>query len=154
MNRSIVFVGKLKLSGLLYNSTRCAIVFAHTTNDVVKKARCACTHDVIQDGAEKADERRKSLLEGPLSTTGDPMTTDCPRLGCVLLTSNAISMISHFISCLSAWLMIQGTRESKILGGGGCFVRFSYFKYVTCCRLALLRSTLGERILILGFLWY
>ena len=32
---------------------------AHTTDDVVKKARCACTHDVIQDGAEKADERRK-----------------------------------------------------------------------------------------------
>ena len=25
---------------------------------------------------------------------------------------------------LSAWLMIQGTRESKILGGGGCFVPF------------------------------
>ena len=26
------------------------------------------------------------------------------------------------------------------LGGGGCFVRFSYFKYVTCCRLALLKT--------------
>ena len=36
---------------------------AHTTDDVVKKARCACTHDVIQDGAEKADERRKMLLQ-------------------------------------------------------------------------------------------
>ena len=36
---------------------------AHTTDDVVKKARCACTHNVIQDGAEKADERRKMLLQ-------------------------------------------------------------------------------------------
>ena len=36
---------------------------AHTTDDVVKKARCACTHDVIQDGAENADERRKMLLQ-------------------------------------------------------------------------------------------
>ena len=45
---------------------------------------CACTHDVIQDGAEKADERRKMLFLSPLSTTGSP------RLGCVLLTSNAI----------------------------------------------------------------
>ena len=27
----------------------------HTTDDVVKKPRCACTHDVIQDGAENAD---------------------------------------------------------------------------------------------------
>ena len=25
--------------------------------------------------------------------------------------------------------MIDGTRESKILGGGGCFVRFSYSVY-------------------------
>ena len=25
--------------------------------------------------------------------------------------------------------MIHGTRESKILGGGGCFARFSYFMY-------------------------
>ena len=33
---------------------------------------------------------------------------------------------------LSQWLMIQGTRESKILGGSGCFVRFSYFMYVAC----------------------
>ena len=24
------------------------------------------------------------------------------------------------------------TRESKILGGGGCFVRFLYFRCVTC----------------------
>ena len=32
--------------------------------------------------------------------------------------------------------MINGTRESKILGGGRCF-RFSCFMYVTCCRLAL-----------------
>ena len=36
--------------------------------------------------------------------------------------------------------MIQGTRESKILGGSGCFVRFSYFTYVTCCRLALFET--------------
>ena len=36
---------------------------AHTTGDVVKKARCACTHDVIQDGAENADERRKNLVQ-------------------------------------------------------------------------------------------
>ena len=42
-------------------------------------------------------------------------------------------MISHFIRDLSQWLMIQGTRESKILGGSGFFVRFSYFMYVTCC---------------------
>ena len=33
----------------------------------------------------------------------------------------------------------QGTRESKILGGSGCFVRFSYFMYVTCC-LALFET--------------
>ena len=26
------------------------------------------------------------------------------------------------VSCLSPWLMMHGTRESKILGGGGCFV--------------------------------
>ena len=45
---------------------------------------------------------------------------------------------------LSAWLMIQGTRESKILGGGGCFVRFSYFKYVTCCRLSFRSSDLDR----------
>ena len=38
---------------------------------------------------------------------------------------------------LSQWLMIQGTSESKILAGSGCFVPFSYFMYVTCCRLAL-----------------
>ena len=31
---------------------------AHTSDDA-----CACTHDVIQDGAEKADERRKMLLQ-------------------------------------------------------------------------------------------
>ena len=37
-------------------------------------------------------------------------------------------------------LMIQGTRESKILGGSGSFVRFSYFMYVTCCRLALFET--------------
>ena len=36
---------------------------AHTTDDVVQKARCACTHDVIQDGAENADDRRKNLLQ-------------------------------------------------------------------------------------------
>ena len=36
---------------------------AHRTDDVVKKARCACTHDVIQDGAENAGERRKNLLQ-------------------------------------------------------------------------------------------
>ena len=41
---------------------------------------------------------------------------------------------------LSQWLMIQGTRESKISGGSGCFVRFSYFMYVTCCRLALFQT--------------
>ena len=41
---------------------------------------------------------------------------------------------------LSQWLMIQGTRESKILAGSGCFVRFSYFMYVTCCRLALFQT--------------
>ena len=34
------------------------------------------------------------------------------------------------------WLILQRTRESKISGGGGGFVRFSYFMYVTCCRLA------------------
>ena len=27
--------------------------------------------------------------------------------------------------------MIQGTRESKILGGSGCFVPFSYFMYLS-----------------------
>ena len=42
---------------------------AHTTDDVVKNPRCACTHDVIQDGAENADERRKTCFEVPLSTT-------------------------------------------------------------------------------------
>ena len=41
---------------------------------------------------------------------------------------------------LSQWLMIQGTSESKILAGSGCFVRFSYFMYVTCCRLALFQT--------------
>ena len=35
------------------------------------------------------------------------------------------------------WLIIHGTRESKISGGGRGFVRFSYFVYVTCCRFAL-----------------
>ena len=75
MNRSIVFVGKLKLSGLLYNSTRCAIVFAHTTDDVVKKATCACTHDVIQDGAENADERRKKLASRSPSVPQDIQRT-------------------------------------------------------------------------------
>ena len=35
--------------------------------------------------------------------------------------------------------MIHGTRESKILGGGGCFVRFSY---VTCPCLALFKMVL------------
>ena len=60
---------------------------AHTTDDVVKKARCACTHDVIQDGAENAEERRKVSL----STTAYPRTTESPRLGCVLLTSNVIN---------------------------------------------------------------
>ena len=39
-------------------------------------------------------------------------------------------MLTEF-SWLSLWLMIHGTRESKILGGGGCFVWFSYSVYVT-----------------------
>ena len=38
------------------------------------------------------------------------------------------------------WLIIHGTRESKISGGGGGFVRFSYFMYVTCCRFALVKT--------------
>ena len=41
---------------------------------------------------------------------------------------------------LSQWLMIQGTSEGKILAGSGCFVPFSYFMYVTCCRLALFQT--------------
>ena len=34
----------------------------------------------------------------------------------------------HFVR----WLIIHGTRKSKISGGGGSFVRFSYFMHVTC----------------------
>ena len=34
------------------------------------------------------------------------------------------------------WLIIQVTKYRKTSGGGG-FARFSYFMYVTCCRLAL-----------------
>ena len=34
--------------------------------------------------------------------------------------------------------MIHGTRESKILGGGGCFVR-----YVTCPRFAFFSMVLA-----------
>ena len=41
----------------------------------------------------------------------------------------------HFVR----WLIIHGTRESKISGGGGGFVRFSYFMYVTC-RFALVKT--------------
>ena len=69
---------------------------AHTTDDVVKKARCACTHDVIQDGAENADERRKkqTSFKVSLSTTGYPATKESPRLGCVLLTSNAMTSLT------------------------------------------------------------
>ena len=41
------------------------------------------------------------------------------------------------------WLIIHGTRENKISGGGGGgFVRFSYFMYVTCCRCALFKTFL------------
>ena len=28
----------------------------------------------------------------------------------------------------------------RILGGGGCSVRFLYFMYMTCCRLALFKT--------------
>ena len=58
--------------------------------------------------------------------------------GCIInhALKSRNEMRDHFI----VWLTIQGTRESNILGGGGCFVRFSYFKYVTCCRLALLKT--------------
>ena len=38
--------------------------------------------------------------------------------------------------------MIHGTGESKILGGGGCFVRFSFSMYVACPRLALFSMVL------------
>ena len=41
---------------------------------------------------------------------------------------------------LTETLIIQGTSESKILAGSGCFVWFSYFMYVTCCRLALFQT--------------
>ena len=36
--------------------------------------------------------------------------------------------------------VIWETRESKISGGGGAFVRFSYSMYVTCCRFALFKT--------------
>ena len=39
----------------------------------------------------------------------------------------------HFVR----WLIIHGTRESKISGGGVGFVRFSYFMYVTCCHAVM-----------------
>ena len=39
----------------------------------------------------------------------------------------------HFVR----WLIVQGTRKSKISVGGGGFVRFSYFMYVTCFRFVL-----------------
>ena len=42
-------------------------------------------------------------------------------------------IIIHFVR----WLIIHGIRESKNSVGGGDFVRFSYFMYVTCCRFAL-----------------
>ena len=41
---------------------------------------------------------------------------------------------------IGAGLMTHGTRESKILGRGRCFVRFSYFMYVTFrwCKIVVL----------------
>ena len=42
----------------------------------------------------------------------------------------------HFVR----WSIRQGTRKSKTSGGGRGFVRFSYFMYVTCCRLALFQT--------------
>ena len=42
----------------------------------------------------------------------------------------------HFVK----WLIIHGTRESKISGGGGGFIRLSYFMYVRCCRFALFKT--------------
>ena len=43
------------------------------------------------------------------------------------------ALVFHFVR----WLIIHGTRESKISGEGGGFVRFSHFMYLTCSRLAL-----------------
>ena len=42
----------------------------------------------------------------------------------------------HFVR----WLIRHRTRESKISGGGGGFVRFSYFMYLTCCRFHLFET--------------
>ena len=33
------------------------------------------------------------------------------------------------------WLIVQGTMENKISGGGGGFAQFSYFMYTTCMLL-------------------
>ena len=50
---------------------------------------------------------------------------------CIVLFRNIkiISMISHFINTVCPWLIIQGTMESKILGGGGCRFFFSIFVF-------------------------
>ena len=52
----------------------------------------------------------------------------------VIKIYNWLALSFHFMR----WLIIHGTRESKISVGGGGFVRFSYFMYVTCCRLTRL----------------
>ena len=43
------------------------------------------------------------------------------------------SCSTRHLTSISISMIIHGTRESKISGGGRGFVRFSYFLYVTCC---------------------
>ena len=54
----------------------------------------------------------------------------------VITKYNWHALAFHFVR----WLIIHGTREGKISGGGGGFIRFLYFMYVTCCRFALFKT--------------
>ena len=51
----------------------------------------------------------------------------------VIKIYNWLALSFHFVR----WLIIHGTRESKISVGGGGFVRFSYLRYMLSSRLIL-----------------
>ena len=75
----------------------------------IKKARCACTHDVIQDGAEKADERRKMYLQSPSQYHRKPK---------IRMRSPNVER-NKYIFCETAHVSFDRLSEWSVGGGGG-----------------------------------
>ena len=102
------------------------------TNAIVlafRQHQCSCI-----SGAEIINGEKHYLgpLRNQMKREPKRLLIKFPSEGNIKYNCHAFAF--HFVR----WLIIHETRESKISGGGGGFVRFSHFMYVTCCRLALL----------------